>query len=246
MKKPQFFVFSMLLLVVSCQQAPTVDKVVQKVWKHLGGKKAFEKARYVEFVWEVKKDGQRLAARHHLWDRYTGNYVMTTRNLKSGDSVEVYFNVNKKQGMAVANGELMKGKVRENLLTLGHDTFINDTYWLLSATKLQDPGVHLELADSVADKKQNEAVLHLWFDKVGLTPGDQYWLYVQPDGKINRWKYKLQSGRKGNFNWLDERDCGMGLIFATRKVSVDNSFEIDFPLVKFSDTMDAARFTYEP
>lgn len=246
LKKFGLLALGILFLMISCQGTPTVQSVKKKVWKHLGGKSNYEQARYLEFIWEVKRKGKRLAARHHLWDRYTGDYVMTTRNLKSGDSVEVYFNVNSKKGIAVGNGEVMEGKVKENLLKLGYESYINDSYWLLSATKLNDPGVRVTLATDQSDRKENEAVLHLSFEKVGLTPGDQYWLYVEPSGRIRQWKYKLQGGREGRFDWLDEKDSGMGLRFSTRKVNAADSVVIDFPLLKFSGSMDEQRFKYQP
>ena len=44
------------------------------------------------------------AARHHLWDRYTGAYVLGTRDKETGDSLDVYMDVHKKTGTALRNG----------------------------------------------------------------------------------------------------------------------------------------------
>jgi hypothetical protein len=88
-------------------------------------------------------------------------------------------------------------------------------------------------------------VLHLWFfKKVGLTPGDEYWLYVRHDGTVVGWRYVLESGQEAQWEWADERDCGMGIRLPTRRISADGSTAIVFPDVAFSETMD--RHVFQP
>ncbi len=70
--------------------------------------------------------------------------------------------------------------------------FVNDQYWLLAATKLQDPGVV-----RTADGKD----LRLFFQGVGLTPGDSYLLHANDEGDILGWEYVLESGRSGTWTW---------------------------------------------
>jgi len=93
------------------------------------------------------------------------------------------------------------------------------------------------------DPEQSLVVLHLWFfKKVGLTPGDEYWLYVKHDGTVVGWRYVLESGDEAEWEWRDERDCGMGITLPTRKISADGSKAIVFPNVTFRETMDRGVF----
>jgi len=74
-------------------------------------------------------------------------------------------------------------------------------------------------------------VLHLSFEGVGLTPGDQYWLYVDPTTfRIQRWRYKLESGREGGYSWEDYRSFGL-VTLPLRRVSDDGKRVIWFDRV---------------
>ncbi len=72
--------------------------------------------------------------------------------------------------------------------------WVNDTYWLFAPAKLLDPGVQREIT--------RDGELHVWFETVGLTPGDQYWFTIDPDTKlVSEWRYSLQGGRDGGATW---------------------------------------------
>ncbi len=77
------------------------------------------------------------------------------------------------------------------MLERAYGRFINDTYWLLMPVKMMDPGV---TRTYVADSSMGGMdVLRLSFDAVGLTPGDQYWVYVDKNtGRVERWAFLLQ------------------------------------------------------
>jgi hypothetical protein len=255
--------------------------VIDLVWKHLGGKEQYKKVRYVEFTWASKSDGKAGNERKHLWDRYTGDYVLELTDSESGDELEIYFNIETKQGVVVRNGSIVEGEDAEKMIERAYGTFINDTYWLLVPTKLEDYGARVQfigheglpeelewhrMSDDerrawareqkhvvsgddhnheVDEHKDAAIVLHLWFEgEVGLTPGDEYWLYITHEGEILRWEYKLQGGHEGSWVWSDPTDCGMGMTFSTRRVHVDGNREIYFPTVKFTDEMDRSAFEY--
>src|SRR5690606_15391957 len=69
---------------------------------------------------------------------------------------------------------------------------INDTYWLLAPFKLFDPGVTRTYVPDSSDADTD--VIRLSFDGVGLTPGDQYWLFIdKATGRLTRWTLVLES-----------------------------------------------------
>ena len=54
-------------------------------------------------------------------------------------------------------------------------------------------------------------VIHLTFNDVGRTPGDQYWLYVSKDtGRLDRWAYHLEGmpeeAPPQHYQWTEYRD----------------------------------------
>jgi hypothetical protein len=70
---------------------------------------------------------------------------------------------------------------------------VNDTYWLLMPYKLQDPGVNLAYEGTTELDGKSYDKLHVTFGKVGLTPGDQYWAFINRDTHLmDRWAYLLQ------------------------------------------------------
>ena len=62
--------------------------------------------------------------------------------------------------------------------------WVNDSYWLIAPLKLKDRGVHVaQEARKTMDGAECE-VLRLSFGQVGLTPNDQYRLYINPATKL--------------------------------------------------------------
>jgi len=95
----------------------------------------------------------------------------------------------------------------------------NDSYWLLAPLKLFDHGVTLSYGGTQQVEGKSYVVLHLQFQGVGLTPGDSYNLYIDPESKlISRWDYMPKPEKKVNGTWGDYKDFG-GL-----KLSVDRHF----------------------
>ena len=248
--------------------------VVDLIWKHIGGKDNFARARYVSFTWAYEQDGKIAFSREHAWDRYTGYYDIKFKDPDNGDDIEVQFDVDTREGVALRNGTIVEGDAAAELLETAYRAFINDTYWLLAPAKLGDYGVRLQYAgheidgEIVLDLEEPHAhqpgehhdhserpepdpnapehaiVLHVSFDKVGLTPGDEYWFHVSHEGQVLRWQYKLQSGREGDFDWVDEKDVGMGIILSTRKVSRTSQMAVVFPQVHIAAEVPAGSFSY--
>jgi hypothetical protein len=223
-------------------------QMVDLVWEHLGGRAAYAKARFVEFTFAVEKKGEIKMSRKHAWDRYTGDYVLEFTDSKTNEPWKVIFNIDTKKGVALKNGAGVSPEENAKVVERAYGMFCNDTYWLLAPAKLEDPGAKIQFVGHAgkpeADGSEGEfVVLHLFFaQKVGVTPGDQYWLNVTHQGQIVSWRYLLEGGSEGEWQWVDEQDCGMGITLSMRKVSKDGESAIVFPHVRLSDTMDRARF----
>ncbi len=97
--------------------------------------------------------------------------------------------------------------------------WINDAYWLLMPGKLMDDGVQHAL--------DGEGHLVLTYAGVGLTPGDEYNLTVDDDGKVTAWAFELESDRAGSWDWAGYETFGP-LTLSTLRSSNNGAFVIKF------------------
>jgi hypothetical protein len=109
-----------------------------------------------------------------------------------------------------------------------------------------DPGVQLqdegEKADSAGKKWR---VLHLSFQQgIGLTPGDQYWAFIDPATHLmGRWEYVLQDEKPPAtaWTWEDWKKFGSLTLSPLKKMEGGNvSIRIDNLAV--SDSVDESAF----
>lgn len=159
------------------------------------GANALASAPYLRFNFGLETpDGAQVFGRH-FWDRSDGqarvewdqgpdsSYVamIDVRNVEDDDP----------EGRAFLNGTALEGERAEAARREAYGRFINDTYWLLAPVKVFDPGVHRQY---VADSSTAEHdVIHLTFGEVGLTPGDEYWLYVSNEtDRLDQWAFHLE------------------------------------------------------
>jgi len=171
--------------------APSADDVARRAIDVLAGP-AWEKARYIAFTFNVVSGGKITTSFPQRWDRFTGQYRVSGKD-QQGNDFDVILNTNTKQGKAWKNGI----EVNEpSIFELGYRRFINDTYWLLMPLKAMDPGVHREYVGERTDSCGHTwDVVKLSFDQgVGLTPGDNYWMWVNRDtGLVDEWDMHLQN-----------------------------------------------------
>jgi len=153
---------------------------------------AWEKARYIAFTFNVVSGGRITTSFPQRWDRFTGEYRVSGKDQQGNDFV-VIMNTNTKQGRAWKNG----GEVNESsIFELGYRRFINDISWLLMPLKSMDPGVHREYVGERSDSCGHTwDVVKLSFDQgVGLTSGDNYWMWINRDtGIVDEWDMHLQN-----------------------------------------------------
>lgn len=204
-----------LLLLAACQvpetsetpEAPMtselpdlVDRADSLAFRALqasGGEMAMRSMPYLRFNFGVAG----RAPRTHLWDRMGGDYRLEyTRN---DSSIVVLFNTNTREGTAYREGEVAPDADR--LVERGYSAFINDMYWLMMPAKMLDPGVSRAMVPDSSDAEHE--VVRLSFQEVGLTPGDQYYIWVDREtGHVRKWHYVLQSGSEQACEWADYRE----------------------------------------
>lgn len=228
-----------ILLYSFGANAQDKETVINKVWDAVGGKTNFEKARYFQFTFASERNGKLNPGRTHLWDKFTGNYRLESETADGKKSV-VLFNTNTKTGKAFENGVQIPDSTANKLVIRAYAAFINDTYWLLVPTKLQDPGVNTKLESDEIINNEDCFVINLNFDKVGLTPGDQYWLYIsRTNGQVVRWKYLLQNQKNSSvLDWAPYQELGQGVKLSTKKTNTTNNSSIVFPLAKVLESVD--------
>lgn len=145
------------------------QKLAQELWQASGGDN-WSKVKTLDFTFIVEDQGKELARAQHHWDVAAG-----TDHVKWKDKdVTVDLNAPPEEG---------DGKA-------AYARWVNDAYWLLAPLKVLDPGVKL----TAEGPKESEGVmcetLRLRFAQVGLTPGDQYLLYLDPQTRLLRaWDY---------------------------------------------------------
>ena len=144
-------------------------QLAKEVWRASGGEN-WPKVTELRFTFIVEQDGKQLASAEHHW-----NVAAGTDHVKwKGKEVTVNL---------AAPGENEDSKA-------AYARWVNDSYWLLAPLKVLDPGVKLSYEGSKEAGGVMCETLRLSFEQVGLTPGDQYLLYIDPQTKLVRaWDY---------------------------------------------------------
>ena len=149
--------------------ADDAQELAKAVWKASGGEH-WSKVKELRFTFIVEGDGKELARAEHHWDVAAG----TDRVKWKGKDVTVNL-------AAPAQDEDSKA---------AYARWVNDSYWLLAPLKVLDPGVKLTAEGTKQVGEAHFELLRLSFQGVGLTPGDQYLLYIHPQEKLVRaWDY---------------------------------------------------------
>ncbi len=242
MRKITFLVLFLLIpfLKLAAQQE---QLIVEKIWKGLGGKQNWDKARYLQFTFKVESNGKTVVSRNHTWDKFTGDYRYEFTGTDSAKNL-VLFNVNTKKGISYKNNNQEDAANSLKNVDKAYATFINDVYWLAMPYKLKDEGVNLKAEEEETIAGTACHVLHLDFDKVGLTPGDQYWLYVNKNnGHIIQWKYLLQNQKETSiFSWAPYQSIGKNINLSLSKANEKAKVTISFPDTKILTKVPQQKF----
>ncbi len=176
------------------QSDAKAQELARQVWKAHGGE-TWAKVGELRFTFIVEEAGKQLIAAEHRWD-----LKASTDHVKWKDK-EATVNL----ASPPPDGD---GKA-------AYARWVNDSYWLIAPLKVLDPGVKL------AHEGQKEIggtmceALRLSFEQVGLTPGDQYVLYIDPSTKLLRaWDYIGKPDSVMHGTWAKYETIG-GIPFAT-------------------------------
>ena len=180
---------------LSAGDNPTkAEQLAQEVWKASGGEQ-WPNVKAIDFTFAVEKNGKTVMQAEHHWD-----VAAQTDRVKWKDKD------------ATVN---LADPAQDENSKAAYARWVNDSYWLLSPLKLRDRGLKVA---SEGMKEMDGAkceVLRLSFDRVGLTPNDQYRLYVDPSTKrVVSWDYMPKPGESMHGTWEDYQPAG-GLMLAT-------------------------------
>jgi hypothetical protein len=183
------------------------DQLAREVWKASGGEN-WSKVRTLRFTFIVEQDAKALSSAEHIWDVAAG----TDQVKWKGRDVTVNL-------AAPAQAEDEKA---------AYARWVNDSYWLLAPLKLHDRGVNLKYEGIKESDGVSCETLRLSFDQVGLTPNDQYVLYIDPQTKLVRaWDYIPKTDTVMHGTWEKYQN------FAGLNLALEHKFE--GKLIRFSN-----------
>lgn len=179
--------------------ASNLPPLAVDLWKASGGDN-WTKIKEIDFNFVVEQEGKQLFSAAHRWNVAAGTDAVKWKD-KQGNDHDVTANLAK----PATDGEEKDAFAR----------WVNDSYWLLAPLKLRDPGVKVEATGPKDLNGTSVETIKLSFDKVGLTPTDQYVFYIDPQTKLPKaWDYIPQTGTGMQATWEKFQDFG-GLNLAT-------------------------------
>jgi len=191
---------------------PEAIAIADQVMEAMGGRKSWDTTRY--FSWNF------FGFRRLYWDKFTGDVRL---DYLTQDHTALV-NLNTMEGKVMKNGELItQPDSLAKYLSGAKNVWINDSYWVFMPFKLKDSGVTLKLIGQDTVPEQGLAdVLELTFEKVGVTPQNKYWVFVDQDSHlVSQWSY-FQSAEQTEPNftmpWLDYEQHGDLLLSGNRQV----------------------------
>jgi hypothetical protein len=144
--------------------------------------------------------------------------------------------------VAVEGRPPIDGQEHSEYLSLATRIWAGETYWLLAPYKLRDPGAVLTYEGEEVQGSTTFDRIHVRFENVGLTPKDQFWLYVNRKTRLlDRWRFKLQGGTEGDYRWAGWERFG-GILLATERLGATGD-RIAFEDILVTDSLPDEIFT---
>jgi hypothetical protein len=195
-------------------------EIADNVMKAMGGRQAWDKTRFI--TWNF------FGFRKLTWDKQSGDVRID--NIKA--KTLALFNINTMKGRVQKEGvEVKDSSELFTLLDKSRKIWINDSYWLVMPFKLKDSGVTLKfLGEENNAKNETEYKLQLTFEKVGVTPENKYWVYVNKTSNlVSKWSFfRKSSDENPEFvnEWSDYQPQGKILLSGNRGRKEGNLSEI--------------------
>lgn len=230
--------FVLAALPATAQGGASAEQIAGQVLEAMGGKAAWDQTRFIRFSFAGR--------RTHHWDKWTGRHRLEGQT-PEGQSYVVLSNINTKEGDAWIDGKKAEGDQKKEWLDRAHGAWINDTYWLLMPYKLRDPGVNLTSEGTAEIDGKTYDKLHLTFGKVGLTPGDRYWAFINRDTHLmDYWEYILQDqpadAQPTRWKWEGWQRHGKIMLAPTRS-QVGGDRKLEMGNLAVLDSLPDAVFT---
>ena len=222
--------------------------VVQQLTDAMGGQKTWDNLPYFRFDFVAVRDGKEIARFRHWWDKRLGRCRVEGPD-DQGRTVTAIFTLKDRKGRSYTGGIVDNDSTNiANILKMGYERWVNDTYWVIMPFKLRDPGTILSHARTErTDDGAEYDVLELSFEAgVGLTPGDRYWLYVnRKTHLIDKWEYVLTGQKPPPQPSSWEAWTSVGPL----KISLARRFQGKPVMLRFENvstpaTLDETVFTY--
>ncbi len=223
---------------------PKAVAVADRVMQALGGEDAWKATHYLRWDFAVDRSGKEVMRRAHTWDKWTGRYRVEAKD-KDGKDLVVVMNLNTRQGSATSAGSPLSGEALKKALDDAFGWWTNDMYWLLMPYKMRDPGVNLGYAGEDTRGGETWDKVLLTFDKVGLTPKDKYWVFVnRRTNLVDRWEFVLNGASTPPvpFEWKGWKRYGR-IELADDRVSPKDGTRIHFPVLELPDSVPDDRFS---
>lgn len=194
------------LFVLAAASATAADESAEKgrqlatdLWKASGGEN-WARVKELLFTFTVEQDGKALFSAQHVWNVAAGTDEVKWKDKQGKDH------------QATAN---LASPASDDEGKSAYARWVNDSFWLLAPLKIRDRGVKVEAAGPKDFNGIACETVRLKFDKVGLTPTDQYVFYVDPKTKLPlAWDYIPETGTGMQATWEKFQSFG-GLNLAT-------------------------------
>lgn len=205
-----------LLTSAEAAAPATARALAERVHRASGGD-AIGRVGAIHFRFVVLDGKDRKLEAEHHWDLRRGRDRVLWKS-KDGKRCDATVDLATRAAEGTIDGVQADGAVLAALGKEAYERWVNDSYWLMMPTKLLDPGVKLTLEADREWKGRTYHVLELSFDQVGLTPGDVYWLLIDPEtAQVVRWEMVLEGDQpppKGS-SWEEYRRLGPLLLAHT-------------------------------
>jgi hypothetical protein len=172
---------------------PRAVEIADQVMVALGGEQAWDALPGLRWSFRSLVGDSVRSLRRHAWNKRTGEHRVEGVNRAGQRFLFIHDVGDTLHGMAWMDGTRIEGDSLRKLLRRAEALWVNDTYWMLMPYKLRDPGVRLAWAGDTTIAGATYDRLALSFDRVGLTPGDRYWVLVnRANHRVEHWEMVLE------------------------------------------------------